>query len=101
MSSTLARGITSDITYIPTREGWLYLALVVDLFSRKVVGWAMATTMETYLVEVALKMAIGRRRPVPGLLHHSDRGSQYASHAYQALLRQHQMTCSMSRPGNC
>ncbi len=91
----------SDITYIPTQEGWLYLALVVDLFSRKVVGWAVAATMETSLVEAALAMAIGRRHPLPGLLHHSDRGSQYASHAYQALLKRYQMLCSMSRPGNC
>lgn len=91
----------SDLTYIPTQEGWLYLALVVDLFSRKVVGWAMAPTMETSLVEAALEMAIGRRQPLPGLLHHSDRGSQYASHAYQALLARHQMQGSMSRLGNC
>jgi len=65
----------SDITYVPTHEGWLYLAIVVDLFSRKVVGWAVAATMETPLVEAALVMAIGRRHPLPGLLHHSDRGS--------------------------
>ncbi len=76
----------SDITYLPTQEGWLYLAIVVDLFSRKVVGWAMAATMETVLVETALEMAVGRRQPLPGLLHHSDRGSQYASHAYQTML---------------
>ena len=91
----------SDITYLPTQEGWLYLAIVVDLFSRKVVGWAVAATMETSLVEAALEMAIGRRQPPPGLLHHSDRGSQYASHAYQTLLQRHQMRCSMSRTGNC
>jgi putative transposase len=91
----------SDLTYIPTQEGWLYLALVVDLFSRKVVGWALATTLEPSLVEAALQMAIGRRHPLPGLLHHSDRGSQYASPAYQALLERHQMHCSMSRRGNC
>ncbi len=91
----------SDLTYLPTQEGWLYLAIVVDLFSRKVVGWAVAATMETSLVEAALKMAMGRRQPPPGLLHHSDRGSQYASQAYQALLQRHQMRGSMSRKGNC
>ncbi len=91
----------SDITYLPTQEGWLYLAIVVDLFSRKVVGWAVAATMETSLVEAALTMAIGRRQPPPGLLHHSDRGSQYASQAYQTLLQRHQMRGSMSRTGNC
>jgi transposase InsO family protein len=91
----------SDITYLPTQDGWRYLAIVVDLFSRKIVGWAMASTMETSLVVTALTMAIGRRRPPPGLLHHSDRGSQYASAAYQALLHQHQMIGSMSRRGNC
>jgi transposase InsO family protein len=91
----------SDITYVPTQEGWLYLAIVVDLFSRKVVGWAVAATMETSLVAAALEMAIGRRQPAPGLLHHSDRGSQYASQAYQTLLQRHQMRCSMSRKGNC
>jgi len=91
----------SDITYLPTQDGWRYLAIVVDLFSRKIVGWAMASTMETSLVTTALTMAIGRRQPPPGLLHHSDRGSQYASAAYQALLHQHQMIGSMSRRGNC
>ena len=74
---------------------------MVDLFSRKVVGWALAATMETSLVEAALEMAIGRRQPPPGLLHHSDQGSQYASQAYQVLLQRHQMRCSMSRKGNC
>jgi len=91
----------SDITYLPTQDGWLYLAVVVDLFSRKIVGWAMGSTMETSLVVTALTMAIGRRQPPPGLLHHSDRGSQYASAVYQALLQQHQMIGSMSRRGNC
>ena len=90
-----------DITYLPTQEGWRSLAIVVDLFSRKVVGWAVAATMEPSLVETALEMAIGRRQPSPGLLHHSDRGSQYASQAYQTLLQRHQMQCSMSRTGNC
>lgn len=91
----------SDITYLPTQDGWLYLAVVVDLFSRKIVGWAMASIMETSLVATALNMAIGRRQPPPGLLHHSDRGSQYASQTYQVLLQQHQMVGSMSRRGNC
>lgn len=91
----------SDLTCLPTQEGWLYLAVVVDLFSRKIVGWAMGSTMETSLVVTALTMAIGRRQPPPGLLHHSDRGSQYASAVYQALLQQHQMIGSMSRRGNC
>lgn len=92
----------SDITYLPTQDGWLYLAVVVvDLFSRKIVGWAMASTMETSLVARALTMAIGRRHPPPGLLHHSDRGSQYASQTYQALLQRHHMVGSMSRRGNC
>lgn len=91
----------SDITYLPTQDGWLYLAVVVDLFSRKIVGWALASIMETSLVATALNMAIGRRQPPPGLLHHSDRGSQYASQTYQVLLQQHQMVGSMSRRGNC
>ena len=73
----------------------------MDLFSRKVVGWGLATTMETSLVEAVLEMAIGRRQLPPGLLHHSDPGSQYASHAYQTLLQRHQMRVSMSRTGNC
>ncbi len=91
----------ADITYIPTREGWLYLALVLDLFSRGIVGWSMSARVKTPLVLEALEMAIQRRRPGPGLLHHSDRGSQYASEAYQRLLQQHQMEPSMSRKGNC
>lgn len=91
----------SDIIYLPTQDGWLYLAVVVDLFSRKIVGWAMASTMETSLIATALTMAVGRRHPPPGLLHHSDRGSQYASEAYQALLQRYQMVGSMSRRGNC
>ncbi len=73
------RAWVSDITYIRTRQGWLYLAVVLDLHSRKVVGWAMAPRMPTGLVVAALKMALGQRRPAPGLLLHSDRGSQYAS----------------------
>lgn len=91
----------TDITYIPTAEGWLYLAVVLDLYSRRIVGWAMGDRLERHLVIAALQMAVKMRQPPPGLLHHSDRGSQYASDDYQALLTQHQMRCSMSRTGNC
>jgi putative transposase len=91
----------SDITYIRTRTGWLYLATVLDLFSRKVVGWAMAPNMPAGLVCQALQMAISQRRPPAGLIVHSDRGSQYASEQYQALLAKHGFVCSMSGRGNC
>jgi transposase InsO family protein len=91
----------TDITYIWTKEGWLYLAVVLDLFSRKVVGWAMDDNMERGLVIRALQMALLARKPGKGLLHHSDRGSQYASNDYQTLLRDNSITCSMSRKGNC
>ena len=91
----------SDITYIPTAEGWLYLATVMDLFSRKIVGWAMAARMTTDLVVKALTMALASRQPKAGLLHHSDRGSQYAALPYQALLKKHHLQVSMSRKGNC
>jgi transposase InsO family protein len=91
----------SDITALWTVEGWVYLAIVVDLFSRKVVGWACAASMATCLVTRALQMAIGQRQPKPGLLHHSDRGSQYASREYQRQLRAAKGMCSMSRKGNC
>jgi transposase InsO family protein len=91
----------ADITYVPTAEGWLYLAVVLDLFARKVVGWAMSETMPQALTIDALKRAIAQRRPGPGLLHHSDRGSQYAAHAYRRLLEENGMRCSMSRKGNC
>ena len=90
-----------DITYLWTREGWLYLAIVLDLFSRRVVGWAMQATMEARLVCDALEMAIGRSCPSDGLLYHSDRGGQYASLVYQDQLRRHGMVASMSRKGNC
>lgn len=90
-----------DITYVPTAEGWLYVAVVLDLKSRKVVGWGMEASLEQGLVSRALEMALGQRQPPAGLLHHSDRGSQYASHRYQAQLRQQGMVCSMSRKGNC
>lgn len=91
----------ADITYIRTFEGWLYLAAIMDLFSRKIVGWSMSETMTTDLSIAALKMAICRRRPLKGLLHHSDRGVQYASRAYQDVLECYDMVCSMSRKGNC
>jgi transposase InsO family protein len=92
---------TSDITYIRTRQGWLYLAAVMELCSRKIVRWAMAPTMPTELAAAALRMALQQRKPPPGLLLHSDRGSQYASLEYQALLGRHGIRCSMSRKGNC
>lgn len=91
----------TDITYIPTGEGWLYLVAIIDLFSRRVVGWAMAATMETSLVRSALDMALGNRSPGKGHIHHSDRGSQYASAAYRQVLHQQGITASMSRRGNC
>ena len=92
---------TADITYLDTAEGWLYLATVLDLYSRRIVGWAMAEHMETSLVRDALQMALNQRHPAAGLLHHSDRGRQYASAEYQAVLAAHGIECSMSRRGNC
>lgn len=91
----------ADITYIRTRSGWLYLAVVLDLFSRKVVGWSMAPSMPAELVCAALQLAIAQRQPSPGLLVHSDRGSQYASASHRALLARHGLEASMSRKGNC
>jgi len=91
----------ADITYIPTREGWLYLAVVEDLYSRMVVGWSMADHLESRLVVDALEMAVQRRLPEEGLLAHSDRGSQYASEHYQRQLSQHGIECSMSGVGQC
>ena len=91
----------SDITYIKTLEGWLYLAVVMDLFSRKVVGWSLARNMAVKMVKEALSMAIGRRKPTPGLIHHSDRGTQYACNEYRRLLQSHGIVSSMSRSGNC
>ena len=91
----------ADITYIPTREGWLYLAAVEDLYSRMVVSWSMADTMTSRLVVDALEMAVQRRLPDEGLLAHSDRGSQYASDHYQRLLARHGIECSMSGVGQC
>ena len=91
----------ADITYIPTGEGWLYLAVVLDLCSRKVVGWVADDHLRAELPTAALQMALTQRRPPRGLLHHSDRGVQYACDDYQALLSQHGIECSMSRRGNC
>ena len=90
-----------DITYIPTDEGWMYLAAVLDLCSRKIVGWAMTEHLRAELAAQALAMALVRRKPQAGLLHHSDRGVRYACYDYQALLTENDMTCSMSRRGNC
>ncbi len=90
-----------DITYIPTAEGWLYLAVVLDLFSRRVIGWATADHMRSELVSQALEMALKQRRPAGPLLHHSDRGVQYASGDYQRLLASHGLEVSMSRTGEC
>ena len=92
---------TADITYIPTREGWLYLAAVEDLYSRQVVGWSMSERIDSRLVVDALEMAVSRRLPGEGLVAHSDRGSQYASEHYRRLLSGHGITCSMSRRANC
>ena len=91
----------SDITYIATDEGWLYLASTMDLFSRRIVGWAMSARMTVDIVLDALEMALGRRAPPPGLVHHSDRGVQYAAHAFRGLLERHGIVCSMSGKGNC
>jgi transposase InsO family protein len=91
----------ADITYLPTSEGWLYLAVVEDLFSRMVVGWSMAASMESRLVVDALEMAIARRHPAAGLVAHSDRGSQYASDHYQRVLADAMIVCSMSGVGQC
>jgi transposase InsO family protein len=90
-----------DLTYVWTDEGWLYLAVVIDLFSRRVVGWNMSDDLRAPGVAAALEMAVARRRPGAGLLHHSDRGSQYACALYRSILGGHGMTASMSRPGNC
>ena len=90
-----------DITYIPTEQGWLYLAVLLDLFNREVVGWSASARMTRQLAIEALQMALGRRSPQKGLLHHTDRGSQYASNDYQKILKEHGFICSMSRKGNC
>jgi len=91
----------SDITYLHTGEGWLYLAVVLDLFSRRVVGWSLQASLDRSLVINALRMALGQRCPATGLVHHSDRGSQYASADFQTRLSERGIRCSMSRHGNC
>lgn len=91
----------SDISYIWTREGWLYLAIVIDLYSRKVIGWATCDRLKRELALRALRMALMRRRPPAGCIHHSDRGSQYCAYEYQKLLQAHGLRASMSRKGNC
>ena len=91
----------ADISYIPTAEGWLYLAVIMDLFTRLIVGWSMAARMTSSLVEAALEMALQQRQPPPGLLHHSDRGSQYTGKDYQILLKSNIIEVSMSSTGNC
>ncbi|MNZ71343.1 Integrase core domain protein [compost metagenome] len=91
----------TDITYIWTRQGRMYLASVMDLFTRKIVGWSLKNRMTNELVLEALDRAVIAQKPAPGLLHHSDQGSQYASHEYQARLKKYNMICSMSRRGNC
>ncbi len=90
-----------DITYIPTREGWLYLAIVIDLFSRAVVGWSMESRMKADLVNDAMLMAIWKRKLAKGIIFHSDRGSQYASDSYQEILKRHSVKASMSKKGDC
>jgi putative transposase len=96
------RSWVADITYVATEEGWLYLAVILDLFSRRVIGWSMADHMRTDLVLTALESALGQRIPSQaGLVFHSDRGSQYASHDYRAALKIAGITCSMSRRANC
>lgn len=101
LGATCDRVWVSDITYVPTQARWLYLAVVLDLATRRVVGWAMREALEEVLTLDALHMALAQRRPGLGLMHHSDRGSHYASHAYRALLAAHGITQSMSRKGDC
>ena len=90
-----------DITYIPTQEGWLYLAVVIDLYSRRVIGWSMDAHMSSTLVNDALFMALKKRHPPHGIIWHTDRGSQYASDAHKALLKEYGIVQSMSAKGNC
>lgn len=91
----------TDITFVPTRRGWLYVAVMIDLFSRRIVGWSMSNRIDQQLVLDALHMAIRQRRPTPGLIHHSDQGQQYAGAAYRAMLQEYGVVQSMSRKGNC
>jgi transposase InsO family protein len=96
-----SRKWVGDITYIRTREGWLYLSVIQDLYSSRIVGWSMSETIKSDLVCDALKMALQQRRPEAGLLFHSDRGVQYAAEEYQSILSRNKVVCSMSRKGNC
>jgi putative transposase len=91
----------ADVTYLPTREGWLYLAVILDLYSRRVIGFAMSERNDENLTLAALRMALEQRQRAPGLVHHSDRGTTYASGRYQDMLSKHGLICSMSRKGNC
>ena len=91
----------ADITCVPTQQGWLYLAVVMDLFSRRIVGWSMSENIDSKLVQSAMEMAVQHRNPKAGLIHHSDRGIQYASDGFQDLLTANKFVCSMSRKGNC
>lgn len=91
----------SDTTFIPTRQGWLYLATILDLYSRSIVGWSMSNKNDTQLVCDALIMALWKRKPEPGLILHSDQGSTYASRRYQSLIKDHKLRCSMARKGEC
>jgi len=95
------RYYVGDITYIHTQEGWLYLAVIIDLFSRKIVGWSMDNRMKAELVNNALLMTLWKRKPLKGLVWHTDRGSQYASDSHRAILKEHHIVQSMSRKGNC
>jgi len=95
------RAWAGDVTYLRTLEGWLYLAVLLDLYSRRVVGWAMSEHNDEALTLSALQMALDQRQPEPGLIHHTDRGTTYASGTYQDVLTQHGIVCSMSRKGNC
>jgi transposase InsO family protein len=90
-----------DITYIPTQEGWLYLATVIDLYSRNIIGWSMSDNMKSKLVNDALTMALFQRKPKKGLIYHTDQGSQYASESHRDILKDHDIIQSMSRKGNC
>ncbi len=99
--ATPDRYYVGDITYIYTQEGWLYLAVVIDLFSRKVVGWSIDRRMKALLVNDALLMALWERKPTNGLIWHTDRGSQHASDSHRAILKTHHVIQSMSRKGNC
>ena len=93
--------LANDITYIWTREGWSYLSVIIDLYSRRVIGWAISNRMKQDLALRALDMATALRRPPPGCIHHTDRGAQYCAHAYQKRLRRHKLLPSMSGKGNC